>query len=176
KNRFMSEKNKDSKKNKASKKGRGQSPKFPNWIYAVLLLALIGFQFYFMSSDGGNRIKYSTFLEYVEEGYVSQITIKNGSHIRGEYTRKALTDSIVTPAKEEDDGWQLGEASNKNTFTTTMLEGDEIRPILDRNNVTYDVRIEEDWFSGILIWLIPIGLAVIFWIFIFRRMNPGQQV
>src|SRR5699024_11505061 len=63
-----------------------------------------------------------------------------------------------------------------NTFKTIMLTGDEIRPILDRNDVTYDVRIEEDWFSGILIWLIPIGLAILFWIFIFKRMNPGQQV
>jgi cell division protease FtsH len=42
--------------------------------------------------------------------------------------------------------------------------------------VVYDVTIEEDWFSGILIWLIPIGLAIAFWIFIFRKMNPGQQV
>ncbi|HLR26794.1 MAG TPA: ATP-dependent zinc metalloprotease FtsH, partial [Fodinibius sp.] len=170
----MSEKNNGSKKNKTSKKSGGESPKFPNWIYAVLLLALIGFQFYFMNTNSGDRIKYSTFLEYVEEGYVSQITIKNGSHIEGEYTQKAVTDSIVTPVKK-DDSW-LSEASDKNIFSTTMLEGDEIRPILDRNNVTYDVRIEEDWFSGILIWLIPIGLAVIFWIFIFRRMNPGQQV
>src|SRR5699024_2578763 len=170
----MSEKNNGSKKNKTSKKSGGESPKFPNWIYAVLLLALIGFQFYFMNTNRGDLIKYSIFLEYVEEGYVSQITIKNGSHIEGEYTQKAVTDSIVTPVKK-DDSW-LSEASDKNIFSTTMLEGDEIRPILDRNNVTYDVRIEEDWFSGILIWLIPIGLAVIFWIFIFRRMNPGQQV
>ncbi len=57
-----------------------------------------------------------------------------------------------------------------------MLEGDEIRPLLDENNVVYDVRIEESWLNGILIWLIPIGLAIAFWIFIFRKMNPGQQV
>jgi len=57
-----------------------------------------------------------------------------------------------------------------------MLEGDEVRALLDANNVVYDVRIEEDWFSGIFIWLIPIALIIIFWIFIFKRMNPGQQV
>src|SRR5699024_11821480 len=61
-------------------------------------------------------------------------------------------------------------------FTTTMLEEDEIRPILDKHEVIYDAKVEEDWFSGILIWLIPIGLAIAFWIFIFRKMNPGQQV
>jgi hypothetical protein len=38
-------------------------------------------------------------------------------------------------------------------FTTTMLEGDEVRALFDEYGVVYDVRIEEDWFSGILIWL-----------------------
>src|SRR5699024_3694402 len=110
----MSEKNNGSKKNKTSKKSGGKTAKIPNWIYAVLLMALIGFQFYFMNTNSGDRIKYSTFLEYVEEGYVSQITINNGYHIEGEYTQKAVTDSIVTPVKN-DDSW-LSEASDKNIF------------------------------------------------------------
>ena len=172
----MSDQKKSSNK-KSNQKGDGQSdsPKFPIWIYAVLLLVLLGIQLYFMNTDGGERIKYSTFLSYVEKGYVNQITIKNGHYINGEYSEKAVKEGIVKP-KAEDETWYNQSTSDKNIFTTTMLEGDEIRPILDTNGVTYDVQIEEDWFSGILIWLIPIGLAVIFWIFIFRRMNPGQQV
>ncbi|MCW9708380.1 ATP-dependent zinc metalloprotease FtsH [Fodinibius salsisoli] len=160
---------------KGSSKGKDDSPKFPIWIYVVLLMALLGIQVYFMNTESGSRIKYSTFLSYVEQGYVKQITIRNGSYISGEYTEKAVKEGIVKPAEEEEQ-WQFGSSPETNRFSTTMLEGDEIRPILDRNEVTYDVQIEEDWFSGILIWLIPIGLAVIFWIFIFRRMNPGQQV
>src|SRR5690625_7585578 len=60
-------------------------------------------------------------------------------------------------------------------FNTTMLPGDEIRAVLDENSVTYDVRIEENWWGGILIWLVPIALISAFWVFICRRMNPGQQ-
>lgn len=163
-------------KNPDDGNGDNKSPKFPVWIYIVLLLALLGIQVYFMNPEDGSRIKYSTFLEYVEEGYVKEIVIKNGSDITGEYTPKAVEKGIVEQ-KENDDQWQLTEqADAPNRFNTTMLEGDDIRPILDQNNVEYDVRIEENWFSGILIWLIPIGLAIAFWIFIFRRMNPGQQV
>lgn len=176
----MSEKEKES-TNKSSLKGPSKggdnSPKFPIWIYIVLILALLGIQVYFMSTESGSRIKYSTFLSYAEKGYIEQITIKNGRYISGEYSQKAIKEGIVPAPSKEQDGWQLdGTSSSTNRFTTTMLEGDEIRPILDRNNIVYDVQIEEDWFSGILIWLIPIGLAVVFWIFIFRRMNPGQQV
>lgn len=174
----MSEKKKFSNNNNSKGPARGneKSPKFPIWIYVVLLLALFGIQIYFMNTSSEEQIKYSTFLSYVEKGYVEQITIENGAHIKGEYSAKAVKEGIVTPP-EEDEGWQLDSSSpSKNTFTTTMLEGDEIRPILDEHGVIYDVQIDEDWFSGILIWLIPIGLAIVFWIFIFRRMNPGQQV
>lgn len=174
----MSEQNKSSKKksgNQGSGEGKTNSPKFPIWIYVVLLLALLGVQVYFMNSESGERIKYSTFLSYVEKGYIDQITITNGSYISGEYSVKALNEGIVDTVKQGDD-WQVGSSTTRNIFQTTMLEGDEIRPILDEHGVTYDVQIEEDWFGGILIWLIPIGLAILFWIFIFRRMNPGQQV
>ncbi len=174
----MSEQNKSSKKksgNQGSGEGKTNSPKFPIWIYVVLLLALLGVQVYFMNSESGERIKYSTFLSYVEKGYIDQITITNGSYISGEYSEKAINEGIVDTV-EQGDNWQVGSSTTQNIFQTTMLEGDEIRPILDEHGVTYDVQIEEDWFGGILIWLIPIGLAILFWIFIFRRMNPGQQV
>lgn len=174
----MSEKKNFSNNNvKGPKKGDEKSPKFPIWIYVALLLALFGIQIYFMNTSNGEQIKYSTFLSYVEKGYIEEITIENGAYIRGEYSDKAVKEGVVSPATAEEDGWQLDSSSaSQNSFTTTMLEGDEIRPILDEHGVVYDVRIEDDWFSGILIWLIPIGLAIIFWIFIFRRMNPGQQV
>jgi cell division protease FtsH len=176
----MSENKKESQRKREDSKnpvnGTESSPKFPIWIYAVLLLVLLGVQFYFMNPDAGNKIKYSTFLEYVEKGYVEEITIQNGAYINGEYTEKAVEDGIITPPAENENQWALSSAPQTNRFSSTMLEGDDIRPILDENNVAYDVKIEEDWFSGILIWLIPIGLAVIFWIYIFRRMNPGQQV
>lgn len=159
-----------------SKKGGGGSSRFPIWIYVVLFVALLAVQFWFISPDSGDRIKYSTFLEYVEQGYISQITISNGTEVTGQYSSKAVEEGIVTPPSPEDNQWSLGGGTEGNTFSTTMLEGDEIRPLLDEHEVIYDVRIEESWFNGILIWLIPIGLAIAFWIYIFRRMNPGQQV
>ncbi|MDX1638254.1 MAG: ATP-dependent metallopeptidase FtsH/Yme1/Tma family protein, partial [Balneolaceae bacterium] len=156
-------------------KGNNNSPKFPIWIYAVLLLALFGIQIFFMSQGTGNRIKYSQFLEYVEKGYVKEITIKNNSIITGEYSQKAVQEGIVSQNQDQDQ-WQLTDSEPSNLFNTTMIEGDEIRPLLDANEVVYDAKIEENWFDGIFVWLIVIGLAIAFWIFIFRRMNPGQQV
>jgi len=163
-------------KNNNGDEKSGNSSKFPIWIYAVLLLVLFAIQFYFITPDNQNRIKYSTFLEYVEKGYVDEVVIKNNSQINGEYSSKALKEGIVKNPDQNEEFWEFGESEVVHRFYTTMLEGDNIREVLDENGVVYDAKIEEDWFGGILIWLIPIGLAIGIWVFIFRKMNPGQQV
>jgi cell division protease FtsH len=161
----------DSKDSKDSKK----APKFPNWIYVVLFLVLIAFNFYFIPGESSERIKYSEFLEYVQEGYVDEILITNSTNIQGDYSEKAFEEGIAERPAPSENRWDRSDATS-GKFTTTMLEGDDIRSTLDEYDVVYDVRVEENWFSGILIWLIPFALIIAFWVFIYKRMNPGQQV
>ncbi|RNC79439.1 MAG: ATP-dependent metallopeptidase FtsH/Yme1/Tma family protein [Balneola sp.] len=156
---------------------KGNTPKFPTWGFLAIILFLIVIQFMFLNPETGTQIKYSTFLEHVEGGYVDEIIIKNGVNIYGKYNDSAIQDGIVDLPVQDDSPFSLSSGSEDiNAFITTMLPGDEIRPILDANEVEYEVRIEEEWFSGMFMWLIMIALAVGFWVFIFRRMNPGQQV
>lgn len=165
------EKNSDS-------KNKSKTPKFPTWGFLVIFLVLLIAQFIYSGVQVTNNVKYSVFLEQVENGYVKEIVIKNGSYIEGKYTEKALSDGIIkAPAEEENNSFDLGGNDNSFlTFRTTMLRGDDIRPVLDANDVEYEISIEEDWFSGVFVWLIMIGLAIGFWVLILRRMNPGQQV
>ncbi len=158
-----------------NKKGEKKTPRFPIWIYLVLFLLLIGFNLYFVPGDSSERIKYSEFLTYVQEGYVEEITIINKVEIEGTYAEKAFEEGLIERPQPTESRWERAEGSS-GKFTTTMLEGDEVRSLFDEYGIVYDVRIEENWFSGIFIWLIPIALIIAFWIFIFRRMNPGQQV
>ncbi|MBO6623022.1 MAG: ATP-dependent zinc metalloprotease FtsH [Balneola sp.] len=159
-------------------KDKSKTPKFPTWGFLVIFLVLLVAQFIYSGVQVTNNIKYSKFLEHVENGYVQEILIKNGSYIEGKYTQKALGDGIVnTPAQEDNNSFNLGgEDESHLRFRTTMLRGDDIRPVLDANDVEYEVTIEEDWFSGVFVWLIMIALAIGFWVLILRRMNPGQQV
>ncbi|MBO6585916.1 MAG: ATP-dependent zinc metalloprotease FtsH [Gracilimonas sp.] len=176
----MAQKDQNQKKSvKPDGKKGGNSPKFPTWSIFVLFFVLLLAQVLFFSPDTGNRIKYSKFLEHVENGYVSEITITNGVDVTGVYSDKAISDGIINrPAQEDSNNlpFSTENVEDFKKFRTTMLRGDEIRPVLDSNAVEYDVRIEEDWFSGIFVWLIPIALLIVIWIFIFRKMNPGQQV
>ncbi|MCH2449713.1 MAG: ATP-dependent zinc metalloprotease FtsH [Gracilimonas sp.] len=175
----MAQKNPKQKKPIKPKGKKGaNAPKFPTWSIFVLFFVLLIAQVMFFSPDTGNRIKYSKFLEYVENGYVTEITITNGVNVTGEYSDKAISDGIVTRPENTDNNmpFATGETDQFRKFNTTMLRDDEIRPILESNGVEFDVRIEEDWFSGVFIWLIPIAILIVIWIFIFRKMNPGQQV
>ncbi len=170
-------KNFGSRRSDKGKKDKKKSPRFPMWIYIVLILGLFAVQLFYLSGDDPGRIKYSQFLEYVQEGYVEEITITNSTEIIGTYSEAAIEAGIVEEQTESDDQqFALTSDEPANKFSTTRLERDEIIPLLNENEVVYDVQIEGDWFSGIFIWLIPIGLAIAFWIFIFRKMNPGQQV
>lgn len=155
-----------------------KSPKFPTWGFLVIILVLIFIQIMFLNPETGSKIKYSKFLDDVKGGYIEEIIIKNGINIYGKYNDKAVGEGIVRPPVQDDNPLNLSsnQSEEYKAFVTTMLPGDEIRPILDEHNVEYEVRIEEEWFSGVFMWIIMIALAVAFWVFIFRKMNPGQQV
>lgn len=175
----MAQKNSKQKKSTKPNGNKGtNAPKFPTWSIFVLFFVLLLAQVLFFSPDTGNRIKYSEFLNYVENGYVSEITITNGVDVTGVYSDKAISDGIISRPETSDNNmpFATGDTEQFKKFNTTMLRDDEIRPILESNGVEFDVRIEEDWFSGIFVWLIPIALLIVIWIFIFRKMNPGQQV
>jgi len=167
---------KSKKPGKPSDEKKKKAPGFSIWFYLVIILALLGFNFLVSGGESSERIKYSEFLTYIEEGYVKEILITNNVKIEGEYTDKAIEDGVVEMPEQTENRWQTSTEPRVPKFTTTMLEGDEVRALFDEYGVVYDVRIEEDWFSGIFIWLIPLALIIAFWIFIFKRMNPGQQV
>jgi cell division protease FtsH len=156
-----------------------KQPKFPPiWIYIIILVALLGLQFMYFQPENSNRIDYSTFLKQVKDGNVKKVIIKNGIYIVGEYKDEAIRNGAVSIPESKDNSPLKSQdrKAPQNAFTTTMVAGDNISDLLQEYNVDFDARIEENWMNGIFSWLLPIGLIVIFWLFIFKRMNPGQQV
>ena len=170
----MSEK-KPNETQKDDQKTKG--PRFPIWIYVAILVGLITIQIFAFSQDHSTRVEYSEFLNQVKQGWVEKVTIVNGVQIEGVYRHSAVEAGHVgSLPDEESPRWLASSPDAGNKFTATMIEGDELRPLLDEHDVIYDARIDENWFGSLFIWLIPIGLIILFWIFIFKRMNPGQQV
>ncbi len=160
--------------NKGSKKGKS----IPFWIYGLILVGILLIPVFTTVNQHENRIDYSTFLGYVEEGYVEEVLIIDGEKIEGVFKREAVEQGLVEYVEPEVPTWSMRSQPEveRYEFKSTMLRGDEIREILDEHGVIYDAKITDDWFGGVFFWLIPIALIIIFWLFIFKRMNPGSQM
>src|SRR5690606_28523929 len=61
-------------------------------------------------------------------------------------------------------------------WTATMPPDgdDELIPLLEERGVQHEFTTA-GWFSQMLAWLLPIGLLIVFWIWMLRRMNPQQN-
>lgn len=151
-------------------------PKFSVWIYLAIFLVLITLHSLFVMPDTSNRIDYSTFLDHVRKGHVESVTLINGINIEGRFNQSAIDSGLVEVPDPPSSRFQLQSSGPMNRFNTVIFVGDEIRPLLDEHGVTYDARTEENWMGGLVSWLFFLVILVVFWMFILRRMNPGQQV
>jgi cell division protease FtsH len=59
--------------------------------------------------------------------------------------------------------------------TPLPFDDDELIPLLQANDVEYAGTVQ-GWFAQALVWLLPVGLIILFWVFMLRRMNPTQGV
>ncbi|NBC17014.1 MAG: ATP-dependent zinc metalloprotease FtsH [Bacteroidetes bacterium] len=160
--------------------------RFSLWIYLAIFLVLLVQIFFFWQGVDENDIEYSTFLDYVEQGYVQEVEIINDKQVEGTYSEQGVRSGDVQLGEEQQD--LLGNEQDRNRFITTKPADHDLVAVLQEYNrqtaanseelpaVSYSARYEENWFGGLLTWLIPLGLIVLLWIFLIRRMNPGSQV
>jgi cell division protease FtsH len=166
----------DDKKKQDSGKNTGKNPKISLWIYLGILLILLTIHSVLSVPDSTTRIEYSTFLDHVRNGNIEEVTVVNGVNIVGIYKQEKVESGIVEVPPKQESPWSTRPVDPVYRFSTTKFEGDDIRPILEEFGVKYDAKIEDNWFSGMFSWILFLLVLVAFWIFIFRRMNPGQQV
>ncbi|MHB8780855.1 MAG: ATP-dependent zinc metalloprotease FtsH [Candidatus Geothermincolia bacterium] len=122
-------------------------------IYILLALALIvGVQ---VSSDPGTQnIDYSDFLERLDEGQIRSVSIGTTS-ITGTY--------------------QGGEEEGGTDFTTNLVPNvrlDELILELREKGVVFTGRVDNNYLrDALLSWVLPIGVILLIWIFLFRRVS-----
>jgi cell division protease FtsH len=120
-------------------------------ILALLLLAQI------YGGPRANRIPYSELKNRLERGQVKEVTLSSTS----------ISAVPVDSIRNRQGGPRL--------WRTVRVAGDEaLVPLLDERQIPY-AAVEEGRYSWIL-WLLPVGIMILFWTFMMRRMNPTQGV
>jgi AFG3 family protein len=155
------------------KPGKGKTPPFNfYWIYGLLAVLFIALQFY---NWGGTSVEISQQRfenQMLKSGDVEKIVVINRDLVEifirndrlNKYPEVAENNIVEGPHFS----FKIGSVDN---FVNRLDEAQQDTPPDERIPVFYEQR--KDWGTDILGWLLPIGLLIVFWIFIMRRMAGG---
>lgn len=152
-------------------------PKFNfTWFYIVvgaLLLSTLLF-------DNGTKeqireVKYSELRDYVERGYVEEITVHDNGNVEA-YVKKDSADRIFKGTEIRANArpmvtTTIGSADNFDEFIFEMKKPDENGKARFDGTLTYER--ESGFFSNFLWSVGPFIIIIAFWIFMMRRMSGG---
>ena len=172
----------------AEKKNNKKSPFSIYWIYAIIGVAIIGFQL-FMSSTGGASLKSeNTFLYLAKEGYVEDVELVNKVRVdfklneEGEKFVKNSSKAEYKPLKETlSRGSRMGgkpvfsvKILDAGAFTTQIKELDKELKAEGKPGIEVIPVEEVNYIGQILSFLLPIAILIVIWLFVMRRMTGGS--
>ncbi|MGB0914657.1 MAG: ATP-dependent zinc metalloprotease FtsH [Crocinitomicaceae bacterium] len=171
----------------ADNKNKKKSPFSIYWIYAVIAVAIIGFQLFMSSGNNATVKSEDTFIELAKEGYISEVALVN--RVRVDFTLtsegkdfiKASDLSKYKGMKEAlNRGNRMGgkqEFSVKildaGAFTTEVKEMNKVLESEGKDTVQVTPEEEINYISNILGFLLPIAILIVIWLFVMRRMTGG---
>ncbi len=137
--------------------GRMGDPKtrFSVGYFFIALIAIVALQSFFFR-QGTEEIRYSEMRERIASGEVKSVSV--GEQVIEAEPQDAIQDST---------GVRLWRA--------TRVADDELVPLLEEQGVPYE-GVLQGWLTQAFAWLLPLGLILLFWIWMLRRMNPTQGV
>ena len=161
-------------------------PRLVQWLLLAAFAAAVIHVFWFYGDRASTAVPYSTFLTQIDAGDVEEVSVVNGVNVTGRYTAGAVESGRVEAPRPQRDVFTGEVAAPSRTFTTTKPpDHDLTQYLLDHNAqadsagqaaVKFAARVETPLVGGLLAWLFPLVILVAFWVFMLRRMNPGQQV
>ncbi len=156
-------------RSKKPEKPAPQPPKgfrFGSPLGYVLLLVLGFMLFRNVFQDAGvRRVSYSQLREGIQNGQFSRVQLSP------EWVKGYLKESAPAP---KDDKALRSEPSALPWMAYRVSGDDELVKLLEEKGIQYEA-VPQSGFSEVLwIWLIPLGLAFLFWSFMMRRMAGGM--
>lgn len=173
------------KDNNNQNSNQNKRPKFSSyWIYAVILLLIIGAQFF----SGGSmwyqpkEISITQLKDYLGAGDVKEILIiSNTKTAKVFVTPEALKKEVHKDVRPQDT--IIPQTASNEVAQYEVKFGDiqnfenTITDTIQANNVSTDVRYdqEENWVGGFLLNVLPFVIFIGIWIFLMRRMSGGSS-
>jgi cell division protease FtsH len=123
--------------------------------FVVAILALIAVQ-YFIGQQGTEELPYSELKQRIAAGQVAEARLGT-----------QLVEAVPIDSVREETGIER--------WTAVRVEDDTLLPLLEEQGVEV-TGTTQGWFTQALGYIIPLGIILLFWLWIIRRMNPTQGV
>jgi cell division protease FtsH len=127
--------------------------------FLIAFVVLIGLNI-LLGQEDTESVDYSVLKEKVEAGQVERVRFQGQS---------------ITAVP--DSAWAAEQADAPEVWTTVRPPTDDeaLLPLLEEHDVAIGAA-RESWLGEALFWLLPLGLMVLFWVWMLRRMNPASGV
>ena len=147
------------------------------WIYGLLGVALIAFQFYSGQTEH-SAVKMQTLLDIADESGVENVVIINEKSAEFHLNKKGIQAVNSSENKELKEIAKTLKDSKEKDKTLLVFEVEKIdQTYLSQELKTRDVSFEYeeriDYFSTILGWILPFIIIIAIWVFVMRRMSGG---
>ena len=133
----------------------GKSP-WPMIIAIILGGALLIFVASRMFSNVGSffseEITYNEFLKYLNEDRVERVVLQDGSQ------------------------WQIKLRNDNKTYLTQYMPDEDIVPLLKEKGVTFSASTSSNILSYVLIYIVPMLIMVLLFVFLMRRMGGSGGI
>jgi cell division protease FtsH len=126
-------------------------------LYFVIVLAFLVGLNYVLGRSTTEETAYSELKRRIDGGQVAEVVIGP------QQIRAVPTDSLRGVGAPDE--W---------TATMPPNGDDELIPLMEERGVRHEFT-SAGWFSQMLAWMLPIGLLILFWVWMLRRMNPQQS-
>ena len=151
-------------------------PKFPIMYYVVVVVLLIGIQLAFFWSGSTQEIPYSTFRKLIAENKIESVKI---AQERIYIKVKPGSISGVAPKEQTKDGpgtFFPASTPKQDEIYVNTVRDETLIQLLESKGIKYQGVPSSTWISELLQWILPFGLLIGIYFFVFRRMGgPGSQ-
>tara|TARA_B100001287_G_scaffold184147_1_gene155372 strand:+ start:344 stop:2293 length:1950 start_codon:yes stop_codon:yes gene_type:complete len=148
------------------------------WIYLVFIIGLIGLQIFSSIVGKYNNIDETKFIKYLNDGDIEKIQI-----INRQFAEIYIKTSEISNSNHRSN--QLNQVGPH--YKVEILDIKSFREIIinhnnknPENTISYpNITRNTNWTNDLLSWIIPIGIMILIWFFIMRRMSgsgAGGQI
>ena len=142
------------------------------WIYLVFVIGLIGIQIFSSVVGKYKDIDETKFMKYLNDGDIEKIQI-----INRQFAEVYIKNSNITNSNHKANQLnQIGphykvEILDIKSFREIIIEHNNSNP---ENTISYpNITRNTNWTNDLLSWIIPIGIMILIWFFIMKRMSGG---